>query len=135
MASRQDFTPIFHSSTLKLFIMASVKRLDRSNRKGFRIRFWVGQQQREIYIQGLSKAAERIAKNVGRYCDDLVQAGNNNVSPSSETIAWVESTEGSIRDKLVAWGLASPENPRLLTNEGRTVGGLLDSLYCGQVRF
>ncbi len=111
--------------TTKNIIMASVTRLNTSNRKGYRIRVYVTQIQREIYLKGLTKATERIAKNIARHCDDLVQATVNNVPPSSETIAWVESTKGSIRDKLVAWGLANPENPRLLTNEGRQLDAFL----------
>ena len=112
--------------------MASIKRLDTTSRKGFRIRFYVDQIQREIYLKGLSRATERVASNVARYCDDLAQARANNVAASAETIAWVSSTDGSIRDKLVEWGLADPVTPKLSLNEGRQLDAFLTAYIDGR---
>ena len=105
--------------------MASVTKCDSDERKGFRIRFYVGPQRREIYIAGLSKKTERLANIVARYCDDLAQAKSNNVAPAADAVLWANGTDGKLRENLTAWGLADPMSAKLTTDAGMLVGAFV----------
>ncbi len=105
--------------------MASVTKCDSDERKGFRIRFYVGPRRREIYIAGLSKKTERLANIMARYCDDLAQAKSRNVGAAADAVAWAASVDGKLRENLVAWGLADPMSAKLTTDAGRLLGAFL----------
>ena len=112
--------------------MASVTKLDSDGRKGFRIRFYVDNRRREIYLAGLSKRHESLANKVAAHCEDLSKAKSNNVAPSAEAIAWGNGTDGNLRDNLVAWGLAEPTSVKLTTDEGRLLGAYLTAYIDGR---
>ncbi len=105
--------------------MASITKLDSAGRQGFRIRFYVDERQREIYLPGLGKKTERLANIVARYCDDLSQAKSNNVGAAADAVAWAASVDGKLRENLVAWGLADPTSAKLTTDAGRILGAFL----------
>jgi integrase len=107
--------------------MASVTKLDSAGRQGFRIRFYVDDRRREIYLAGCGKRVERRAEIIARHCDELAKAKSNSVAPSAESIAWASSVEGRLRDNLVAWGLADPVTPKLSTDQGRLLSAFLSS--------
>jgi len=112
--------------------MASIIRCDSAERKGYRIRFYVGKKRREIYLPGLTKNDERQAKKVGEHCEELARALCNHVSPAPESVAWANGIDGRIRENLVAWGLADPISPRLATDEGRLLGPFLTAYIDGR---
>ena len=105
--------------------MASVTKCDSEERRGYRIRFYIGPQRREIYIAGLSKKTERLANIIARFCDDLAQAKTNNVAPAADAVQWANGTDWKLRENLVAWGLADPTSAKLTTDAGRLLGPLL----------
>lgn len=107
--------------------MASVNRIMRTGRAGFRIRFYLGGRQRELYVVGDSKKAEAQANKVAAHCDELAKAKANNVPPAPDSVAWANGTDGSIRESLIAWGLADPINPKLLQDDGRLLGPFVDA--------
>jgi hypothetical protein len=76
-------------------MMASVIKLNRDGRVGWRVRFYVDKRRRELYLAGASK---KVADSVGRYVEELSTAKANNVPATPEA---------------VAWGLAVPINPRM----------------------
>lgn len=105
---------VFHISwvqQLGVDSIASVTRLDSEGRQGYRIRFYVDDRRREIYLAGSGKRVERMADIVARHCDDLAKAKSNNVAPSADALAWAATVEGRVRENLVAWGLADPTSP------------------------
>ncbi len=123
----------FHSgSTTGVDAVASIVRCDSEERKGYRIRFYVGKQRRELYVPGLTKSTERQAKIIGAYCDELAQALGNNVTPAPEATAWANGTDGKLRENLVAWGLADPISPRLSKDDGRLLGPFLTAYIDGR---
>ena len=107
--------------------MASVTRLDSGGRQGYRIRFYCDKRRRELYVAGSGKRVERLADTIARHCDDLAKAKAANVPADPASVAWANGTEGSLRDNLVAWGLADPVNPKLATDAGRLLGPFLDA--------
>jgi integrase len=52
--------------------------------------------------------------------------------PARESVAWANGTDGKLRENLVAWGLAEPINPKLMTDEGRLLGPFLDAYITGR---
>ncbi len=112
--------------------MASVTRLDAGGRAGFRIRFYVENRRRSIYVAGSGKRVERKAEIVARHCDELATAKGKNVLASADAVAWANGTDGKLRENLVAWGLADPASPRLLTDDGRLLGPFLTAYIDGR---
>lgn len=104
--------------------MASVTRLRREGRNGWRVRFYLKKRRREIYLAGVSK---KVADAVGHHCDELAGAAAANTKPAPEAIAWANGTDGSLRDSLVAWGLADPISEKLTNDQGRYLGPFLDA--------
>jgi integrase len=105
-------------------MMASVIKLNRDGRVGWRVRFYVDKRRRELYLAGASK---KVADSVGRYVEELSTAKANNVPATPEAVAWANGTEGNLRDNLVAWGLAVPINPRMRKDEGRLLGAFTEA--------
>jgi integrase len=99
------------------------------DRCGYRVRFYCDGKRRELYIAGDTKKIEDLAKKVSSHCDELAKAKKNNVTPSPEAKAWAESTEGSLRESLVGWGLADPTDKKLTTD----AGSLLDAFLTGYI--
>jgi len=89
------------------------------------MRFYFLGKQRELYIQGTGKRERRIADTIVRHCEDIVKAKLNNVSPPPEALAWADTAQGPIRDKLVEWGLSDASSPKLSTDAGRLLGAFL----------
>lgn len=112
--------------------MASVTRRESAGRVGYRIRFYCDKRQRELYLPGAGKSAERLAKRVAGFCESLAQSKASNISPDPEAQKWANGTEGGLRDKLVTWGLADPISPKLATDAGRLLGPFLDSYIAGR---
>lgn len=108
-------------------MMASVNRITRTGRAGYRVRFYLGNRQRELYVAGNSKKAESQANKIAVHCDELAKARANNVPPAPESVAWANGTEGAIRNSLVAWGLADPVNSKLSQDDGRLLGAFCDA--------
>lgn len=96
--------------------MASVLRRNDGARIGWRVRFYLEKRRRELYLPNVSK---KVAEAVGRHLDELSGAKGLNSRAAPESIAWAAGTDGVVRDRLVAWGLADPANPKLLTDAGR----------------
>lgn len=109
--------------------MASVTRLIREGRNGWRIRFYSDKRQRELYLAGVSK---KVAESVGRHCEELSGAKGANTNALPESIAWAEGTEGKLRESLVKWGLAEPVSPRTLTHAGSLLGPFVDDYIAGR---
>jgi integrase len=107
--------------------MASVTRDARPGRDGWRVRFYVDGKRREFYVSGAGKKMERQASIIAQYCDELARAKSHNVPPAPESVAWANGTDGTLRDSLVAWGLADPISEKLVTDEGRLLGPFLDA--------
>ncbi len=107
--------------------MASVTRKTQGGRLGFRIRFYCDGRLRELYLPASSKRAERQANIIGQYCDELSSAKSNNVPPSPDVVAWANGTDGTVRENLVAWGLADPVSEKLSHDEGRLLAPFLDA--------
>lgn len=112
--------------------MASITKLDSDGRQGYRVRFYVGPRQREIYLPGLTKKTERLASVVARYCDDLAQAKSNNVAPAADAVTWAAGTDGKLRENLTAWGLADPVSAKLTTDAGMLVGAFVTAYIDGR---
>ena len=108
-------------------LMASVTKREDSGRSGFRIRFYCDKRQREIYLPGSGKKAERLAERVAGYCETLARAKASNVTPDPDAQKWANGTDGALRDKLVGWDLADPVSPKLATDEGRLLGPFIDA--------
>lgn len=108
-------------------LMASVTKREDAGRSGFRIRFYCDKRQREIYLPGSGKKAERLAERVAGYCETLARAKASNVTPDPDAQKWANGTDGALRDKLVAWGLADPVSPKLAKDEGRLLGPFIDA--------
>ncbi len=109
--------------------MASVNRRTDGGRSGWRIRFYLEKQRRELYLPGVNK---KVAEAVGRHLDDLAGAKAANFSPPTQAAAWAAGTEGKIRELLVSWELTEPINPKLLTDAGRYVGAYANSYIEGR---
>jgi integrase len=108
-------------------MMASVRRETKAGRDGWRIRFYVADRLRELYVAGGTKAAEKRANTIANHLDELAGAKKKNMPPARESVAWANGADGKLRENLVAWGLAEPINPRLMTDEGRLLGAFLDA--------
>ena len=82
--------------------MASVIKLKREGWNGWRIRFYLQKQRREIYLTNVSK---KVADAVGRHCDELAGAATANTSPAPESVAWANGTDGNcvIRWSVGGW--------------------------------
>lgn len=108
-------------------MMATVTRLVRSGREGFRVRFYdAAKRRREIYIPGSGRRVERLAQTVAGHCEALAKAKANNILADPAAAAWADGTEGGLRENLIAWGLADPRNPKLATDAGRLLGPFVD---------
>jgi integrase len=105
--------------------MASVQRLDRDGRAGFRIRFYVDKKRREIYVAGDGKSAERMAGKIADYLESLALAQSKNEAPDPKALAWANSTKGRLRDSLVGWGLADAISERSKSDAGRFLGAFV----------
>jgi len=112
--------------------MASVTRLVRDGREGFRVRFYCDKRRREIYLPGSGKRIERLAETVAGHCEALGKARSANVPPDPAALAWANGTDGGLRENLVAWGLADPVSPKLSTDAGRLLGPFLDAYIAGR---
>jgi|688.fasta_scaffold00289_61 integrase len=112
--------------------MASVKRETKTGRDGWRIRFYVNGRSHELYVAGGSKAAQKRANTIANHLDELACANSKNMPPARESLAWANGTNGKLRENLVAWGLAEPINPKLMTDEGRLLGAFLDATIEGR---
>ena len=99
--------------------MASINLLDANGRKGFRIRFYVDDRRREIYIPGTGAKVKRMAAIIAGHCDELTQAKANNVASSPDAQKWANGTDGKLRENLIAWGLAEPTAAKLASDDGR----------------
>lgn len=104
--------------------MASVTKLTRDGRNGYRVRFYVEKRRRELYLAGVSK---RVAEKVAAHCEELATAKRANVQPAAGSVTWANSLKGRMRESLVSWGLADPVSPRLLVDEGRFLGPFVDA--------
>ncbi len=107
--------------------MASIAKKNQAGRDGWRIRFYVDGRRRELYVPGSGKKAERQAITISRHCEELAGAKANNVPPALDAVAWAAGATGKLRENLVAWGLAEPINPRLMTDAGRFLGAFCDA--------
>lgn len=105
--------------------MASVQRLDRDGRVGFRIRFYVDKKRREIYVAGESKNDERMAERISDHLERLALARSKNEAAEPKALAWANGTTGKLRDSLVEWGLADPVSERARSDKGRFLGAFL----------
>jgi hypothetical protein len=112
--------------------MASVKLRTQGGRVGWRIRFYVENRLKEVYLPGGGKRAERLAYAIAGHLECLAQALANHVSPDPAAVAWASGTTGRLRENLVAWGLADPVSPRLRTDAGRLLGPFLDAYIEGR---
>ncbi len=109
-------------------MMATVTRLVRGGREGYRVRFYdAAKHRREIYLPGSGKRFERMAETVAGHCEALAKAKAAGVPPDPAAVAWANGTDGRLRENLVAWGLADPMSPRLATDEGRLLGPFVDA--------
>jgi integrase len=122
----------FYFQLMGVDLMASVSKIVRDGRVGYRIRFYCDKRRRELYVPGQSKNTERRAIKIAAHVDDLSKAKANNVTPSPEASAWAAGTDGRLRDTLVSWGLAEPASPRLLTVDGRLLGPFCDAYIDGR---
>ena len=124
---------VFFIGQLLGLMMATVTRLIRSGRDGFRVRFYDSdKRRREIYLPGSGKRFERMAETVAGHCEALAKAKSANVPPDPAAVAWANGTEGALRDNLVSWGLADPASPKLSTDAGRLFGPFIDEYMKGR---
>ncbi|HMO94407.1 MAG TPA: phage integrase SAM-like domain-containing protein [Pirellulaceae bacterium] len=107
--------------------MASVSRKAQGGRTGWRIRFYIDDRRREIYLALGGKKSESMANKIAVHIENLAQSKAKGVSADPAAIAWANSTDGSLRDNLVSWGLAEPVNRRLMTDQGRYLGAFCDA--------
>jgi integrase len=110
--------------------MASVKREGKAGRVGWRVRFYADKRSREIYLAVGGKRGETMAKKIAGHVENLAQSKSKNVPADPMAIQWANGTDGSLRENLIAWGLAEPHNHRLATDAGRLLGAFIDS-YIG----
>jgi integrase len=64
---------------------------------------------------------------MAQHLEELASAIKKNIPPARDAVAWAAGTTGKLRENLVAWGLAEPINPKLMTDEGRLLGPFLDA--------
>ena len=107
--------------------MASVTRKSQGGRTGWRIRFYLGDRRKEIYLAVGGKRGESMAQKIAIHIDNLAQSKTNNVPPDPAAVAWANKTEGSLRENLVSWGLADPINKRRNDDSGRLLGAFFDA--------
>ena len=98
--------------------MASVVKDGRAGREGWRIRFYIGSAQKELYFSG----SKRNAEELGRRCEALAACKAAGISLDADLNSWVRRLDGEIRDTLVRWELCAPANPKVLTDAGRFLG-------------
>jgi integrase len=107
--------------------MATVTRLARGNREGFRIRFYCDKRRRELYVSGGSKRSENRAGKIASFVEELSQAKAKCIEAAADAREWAVNVDGSIREKLVEWGLAVPVTPKLQSDAGTLLGPFLDA--------
>ncbi len=107
--------------------MASVSRETKVGRIGWRIRFYVDDRRREIYLAVGGKRGESMAKKIAGHVENLARSKGKNVAADPASVAWVNGTDGSLRENLIAWGLADPVVQRRLDDSARLLGAFIDS--------
>ncbi len=107
--------------------MATVTKETKSGRSGYRVRFYVEGRRRELYVAGGSIKSQKRAATMAQHLEELASAIKKNIPPARDAVAWAAGTTGKLRENLVAWGLAEPINPKLMTDEGRLLGPFLDA--------
>jgi integrase len=98
--------------------MASVAKDARDGRDGWRVRFYVGPNRRELYFKGRKRDADELARN----CEALASSKAAGMSPDPQLVAWVRRLDLSMVDALVRWGLCEPMSPKLSKDEGKYLG-------------
>ena len=98
--------------------MASVLKDGRAGREGWRIRFYIGSTQRELYFAG----SKRNAEELGRRCEALADCKAAGVSLDADLNSWVRRMDAELRDTLVRWELCPPANPKSVTDAGKFLG-------------
>lgn len=104
--------------------MASlIFRKDR-NREGWLLSFYTAdKKQRSIW---LGESSKRNAHNVKRHVEELVRAQKANSRPEADSEAWAESTRGNLRESLVKFNLAKPEQVRPTDDASMYLGPFID---------
>ena len=105
--------------------MASLRKKLNSCKKviGYELRFYtLDNVPRSIWLRGYSG---RMAQDFKRHVAELLRAKKGNVQPDSHAASWLDGLEGSYRDKLVSFGLASPLNSKAFGPEDRKLKGFL----------
>lgn len=104
--------------------MASlIFRKDR-NREGWLLSFYTAdKKQRSIW---LGESSKRNAHNVKRHVEELVRAQKANSRPEADSEAWAEATRGNLRESLVKFNLAKPEQIRPTDDASMYLGPFID---------
>lgn len=90
--------------------MASLIYREDRNRKGWLLSFYTAdRKQRSIWLGETSK---RSANNVKRHIEELVRAQKAGCRPEADSEQWADSTRGKLRDALVKFSFAKPEQSR-----------------------
>lgn len=108
--------------------MASVTKDARASRDGWRVRFYTGERQRELYFRGRKRDAE----DFGRKCEALAKLAEAGLSPDPELVSWLRRLDAGKRESLVRWGLCEPASPKLQTDQGRLLGPFLRDYISGR---
>jgi integrase len=106
--------------------MASVSKETKVGRVGWRIRFYLGNRRRELYLAVGGRKGESMANKIAVHIENLSQSKTQNVPADPASIKWANGTDGSLRENLVSWGLADPVPARLIDDSGRLLGAFID---------
>ena len=105
--------------------MASLHKESKNGKVQFRIRFRDHtKKQRSIWLGELS---QRKAKSYLRHVEELLLAKKTGLRPEVDTILWLQTVTGRLRDRLVVFGLAEPERRQLASDAGRVLGPFIAS--------
>lgn len=101
-------------------------------RVGYEVYFYtLDKVRRSIWLSGFSG---RQCKNFVRHIEELLRAAKANDMPEADTAAWLDDLAGPLREKLVAFGLASASTRKQLSPEERTVGAWTQNYIDGMLQ-
>lgn len=105
--------------------MASVKKVNRENRKGWRIRFREGPTEREVYLPEGTKSQ---ATAVSLHCERLAKSRAKGIPAPEEDRQWAQDLpEGTLKNNLVRWKYIDKADAIKQTAAGSQLGPFLDS--------